>query len=83
MAVLIWHLLRKGESYAWARPALYAKKLRDLELRAGCKPNRGQKGAASAYNIDDLIGRDLGFTGQYPKGTCNHTRDKQWPLHKT
>ena len=51
MAVLIWHLLRKGESYAWARPALYAKKLRDLELRAGCKPNRGQKGAASAYNI--------------------------------
>ena len=51
MAVLIWHLLRKGESYAWARPALYAKKLRDLELRAGCKPNRGQQGAASAYNI--------------------------------
>ena len=51
MAVLIWHLLRKGESYAWARPALYAKKLRDFELRAGRKPNRGQKGAASAYNI--------------------------------
>jgi transposase len=51
MAVLIWHLLRKGESYAWARPALYAKKLRDLELRAGRKPNRGRKGAASAYNI--------------------------------
>jgi transposase len=51
LAVLIWHLLRKGESYLWARPALHAKKVRDLELKAGHKPGRGQKGAAHAYNI--------------------------------
>jgi transposase len=51
LAVLIWHLLRKGESYLWARPALHAKKIRDLELRAGHKAARGQKGAAHAYNI--------------------------------
>jgi transposase len=51
LAVLIWHLLRKGESYLWARPALHARKLRDLELKAGHKPSRGQKGAAHAYNI--------------------------------
>jgi hypothetical protein len=51
LAVLIWHLLRKGESYLWARPALHAKKLRDLELKAGHKAVRGQKGAAHAYNI--------------------------------
>jgi hypothetical protein len=29
LAVLIWHLLSKGESYVWARPALHARKLRD------------------------------------------------------
>jgi transposase len=51
LAVVIWHLLTKGESYAWARPALHAKKLRDLELKAGHKAARGQKGTAQAYNI--------------------------------
>jgi hypothetical protein len=51
LAVIIWHLLSKGESYAWTRPSLYAKKLRDLELKAGYKAERGQKGAAHAYNI--------------------------------
>ena len=51
LAVVIWHLLHKGESYVWARPALHARKVRDLELRAGYKAERGQKGAAHAYNI--------------------------------
>jgi transposase len=50
LAVLIWHLLAKNESYVWARPALHARKLRDLELRAGHKGMRGRKGAAHAYN---------------------------------
>ena len=51
LAVLIWHLLRKGESYLWARPALHATKVRDLELKAGHKAARGQKGAAHVYNV--------------------------------
>ena len=51
LAILIWHLLSKGESYLWARPALHAKKVRDLELKAGHQAARGQKGAAHAYNI--------------------------------
>jgi len=51
LAVLIWHLLAKGESYVWGRPSLHAKKLRDLELKAGYRASRGQKGAAHAYNI--------------------------------
>ena len=51
LAVIIWHLLRRGEDYAWVRPALHAKKLRDLELRAGHPARRGQRGAAYAYNL--------------------------------
>jgi transposase len=51
LAVLIWHLLSKGEGYVWARPALHARKLRDLELKAGYKAERGQRGVAHAYNI--------------------------------
>jgi hypothetical protein len=51
LAVLIWHLLHKGKSYLWARPALHAKKMRKLELKAGHPAACGQKGAAHAYNL--------------------------------
>jgi transposase len=54
LAILIWHLLTKNQSYLWARPALHARKLRDLELRAGDKPSRGHKGTAHAYNRKSL-----------------------------
>jgi hypothetical protein len=33
------------------RPALHAKKLRDLELRSGQPARRGQRGTAYAYNL--------------------------------
>ncbi|MDP8916306.1 MAG: IS110 family transposase [Pseudomonadota bacterium] len=51
LAVILWPLLRKGEDYAWVRPALHAKKLRDLELRSGLPARRGQRGPAYAYNL--------------------------------
>ncbi len=51
LAVIIWHLLTRGEDYAWVRPALHARKLRDLELRAGEPARRGQRGTAYAYNL--------------------------------
>jgi transposase len=51
LTVIIWHLLRRGEDYAWVRSALHAKKLRDLELRSGQPARRGQRGSAYAYNL--------------------------------
>lgn len=51
MAVIIWHMLHKGEDYAAVRPALHAKKLRNVELRAGRPARRGQRGPAYAYNL--------------------------------
>lgn len=35
LAVLAWHLLSRGEDYAFARPSLVRRKLRALELKAG------------------------------------------------
>jgi len=49
ITVIVWHLLTRG--YAWVRPALHAKKLRDLELRSGQPARRGQLGAGYAYNL--------------------------------
>jgi transposase len=54
LAVIIWHLLTRGEDYAWVRPALHAKKLRDLELRSGVPARRGQRGQAYAYNLSRI-----------------------------
>ncbi len=54
LAVIIWHLLKHGEDYAWVRPALHAKKLRDLELRSGQPARRGQRGMAYDYNLNRI-----------------------------
>jgi transposase len=64
LAILIWHLLTKNESYLWARPALHARKLRDLELRAGHKSPRGQKGTAHAYNLKSQRGQERRWVEQ-------------------
>lgn len=51
LAVIAWHMLSKGEDYAGVRPALHAKKLRDLELRSGQPARRGQRGSTYEYNL--------------------------------
>jgi transposase len=54
LTVLAWHLLTRGEDYAFARPSLMASKYRGLELRAGQPPRRGQKGAAYTYSLKTI-----------------------------
>lgn len=51
LAVIVWHMLTKAEDYAGVRPALHAKKLRDLELRSGQPQRRGQRGSSYDYNL--------------------------------
>jgi hypothetical protein len=51
LVVILWHMLTKGDDYAGVRPALHAKKLRDLELRSGQPERRGQRGSAYEYNL--------------------------------
>lgn len=51
LTVIIWHLLTKGVDYDWVRPAFHAKKIRDLELRAGFPEQRGQRGRSYNYNL--------------------------------
>ena len=60
LAVLAWQLLHHRQDYTWARPALLARKLRTLELRAGAPVRKGQRGPGYAYNQKPLRqrGRD-------------------------
>jgi transposase len=50
MAVLCWHLVAKGEDYAFARPGLNAHKRRKLELAAGADRAHGRRGPGFDYN---------------------------------
>jgi transposase len=50
LTVLCWHLIVKGEDYAFALPALVAHKQRKLELRAGLPTAYGRKGKAAGYS---------------------------------
>jgi transposase len=58
LATLCWHMITRGEDYAFARPSLTAKKLRALELQAGMPSRRGQKGRAAAYSLKDVRARE-------------------------
>ena len=64
LAVLCWHMITKGEDYAFARPSLTAKKLRALELKAGMPSRRGQKGTAAAYSLKDVRAREKALAEQ-------------------
>jgi transposase len=59
MIVLCWHLVTKGEDYAFARPSLTAHKRRRLELAAGDTSRRGPvRGASHDYHIKQLRDRE-------------------------
>jgi transposase len=48
LVVLFWHLLTKEEDYAFGRPTLTRKKLRQLELSAGAPRGQGEPGVWAA-----------------------------------
>ncbi len=64
LAVLCWHLITKGEDYAFARPSLTAQKLRRLELRAGMPAKRGRKGQAAGYSLKEVRARENALNEQ-------------------
>ncbi len=65
LTVLCWHLLTKEEDYLWARPALVAKKTRDMELRAGLPQKKGnRRGPTYAYNVKELRAQEAELARQ-------------------
>jgi transposase len=64
LTVLCWHLINKGEDYAYAQPSLVAHKRRKLELRAGMASARGQKGKAAGYSLKAVRAAERDLTTQ-------------------
>lgn len=73
LAVLIWHMLSKGQDYEWARPALLQFKIRALELTAGHESRRGGKkpGPARDYSLQAVRDQErawiLGVEQEYKR----------------
>ena len=65
MTVLCWHLVNRGEDYAFARPSLTAHKRRKLELAAGAASHRGPvRGATHDYHIKQLRDQEKAIVEQ-------------------
>lgn len=64
LTILVWHMLTKEEDYAWARPALMARKMRNLELAAGLPAKRGARGSTYDYNLPERRRADRAIAEQ-------------------
>jgi transposase len=62
LAVLAWHLLSKGEDYAFTRPSLVATKVRKLELLTGALQARGVR--RSGYRNAEVAARERAIVTQ-------------------
>jgi transposase len=49
MVVIVWHMLHRGEDYAFARPSLTREKLRRLELMNGAERQQGRRHAVRVF----------------------------------
>jgi transposase len=77
LAALCWHMITRGEDYAYARPSLTAKKLRALELKAGRPSRRGQKGTASGYSLKEVRRRERELAEQAERAYAQMVADWQ------
>lgn len=77
LAVLCWHMITRGEDYAFARPSLTAKKMRALELKAGLPSRRGRKGTAAGYSLKDVRAREKALAEQAERAYAQMVADWQ------
>ncbi len=59
LAVLIWHILAKGEKFAFARPAFQAMKLRKVALKGGAPREYGKAGPGRDRWIKEIRHREM------------------------
>ncbi|MFC3320646.1 transposase [Mesorhizobium cantuariense] len=69
LTVLVWHMLTKEADYLWARPSLFAHKMRSMELQAGKPQKKGNsRGPTYAYNVKELRNQEMRVAEQAQKG---------------
>ena len=64
LTVIAWHMLSRGEDYAFARPVLVRAKLREIELRAGAPRARGRALGPAVTDAERRLDRELGVAAE-------------------
>src|SRR5206468_514005 len=59
LAVIAWHMLSRGEDYAFARPSLTREKLRRLELMTGAEHQKGKRIGVFATREQHCLDKQL------------------------
>jgi transposase len=59
LALIAWHMLSRGEDYAFARPSLVREKLRRLELMLGATRQQGKRLSPAGRSFASVAGRRL------------------------
>jgi hypothetical protein len=59
LAVIAWHLLSRGEDYAFARPSLTREKIRKLELMTGAERHKGKRIGVWATKEQHRLDKEL------------------------
>ncbi len=59
LVVIAWHMLLRGEDYAFVRPSLVREKLRRLELLLGAERHRGERTGVFAERTQHRLEKEL------------------------
>jgi hypothetical protein len=59
LAVIAWHMLSRGEDYAFARPSLTREKIRRLELMTGAERQKGKRIGVWVTKEQHRLDKDL------------------------
>ena len=59
LAVIAWHMLSRGEDYAFARPSLTREKIRKLELATGAQRQKGKRIGVWATKEQHQLDKEL------------------------
>jgi len=59
LAMIAWHMLSRGEDYAFARPSLTREKIRKLELATGAERQKGRRIGVWATREQHRLDRQL------------------------
>jgi len=64
LVVIAWHMLTRGEDYAFARPILVRAKLREIELRSGAPRARGRSIGVAPTAAERQLERELAVAAE-------------------
>jgi transposase len=59
LTVIVWHMLTRGEDYAFVRPILVRTKLREIELRSGAPHARGRSSGVAPTEAERRLEREI------------------------